>query len=132
MNEFNIGDRVLSNRYGKTGVIEDKLYSNKLDDWMYTIKFDDSDVPFVKPLLSEDLEEICDNKEYGFEVFQAENVMVAVMYEIDGDTKKEIKRYHGHIMHNGILGIAQAASYAMKKIYTEMNGGEFIKREENY
>ena len=128
--EFNIGDRVLSNQYGKTGVIDDKMYSNKRDEWMYTVKFDDSNIPFVKPLPCLDLEPLCDNKQYRFEVFQAENVMVAVMYEIDGDTEREIKRYHGHIMHDGIIGIAQAASYAMKKIYIGMNDGKFVERED--
>lgn len=130
MNEFNIGDRVWADHYRKYGVIEDKLYSNKLDEWMYTVKFDDSKVPFVKPLLREDLEEVVEDKQYRYEVFQAENVMVAVMYEIDGDTEREIKRYHGHIMHEGIIGIAQAASYAMKKIYISMNDGKFVERED--
>lgn len=129
MSKFNIGDRVFSNCYGKYGVIEDKMYSEKMCDFMYTIQFDDSKVPFVKPLQEKDLEPICDNKEYRFEVFQAENVMVAVMYEIDGDTEREIKRYHGHIMHEGIIGIAQAASYAVKKIYIGMNDGKFVERE---
>ena len=84
MKELHIGDRVMSLQFQKCGVIEDKLYSNKEDDWMYIVKFDDSKVPFMKPLFGNDLE-VIDNKEYRFEVFQAENVMVAVMYEIDGD-----------------------------------------------
>ena len=130
MIEFNIGDRVFADRYGKYGVIEDKLYSNKLDDWMYTVKFDDSSIPFIKPLLGSDIGLVQDGKEYRYEVFQAENVMVAVMYEIDGDTEREIKRYHGRIMHDGIIGIAQAASYAMKKIYISMNDGKFVERED--
>lgn len=131
MIEFNIGDRVWADRYGKYGVIEDKLYSNKLDEWMYTVKFDDSKVPFVKPLSREDLEPLEEDKQYRFEVFQAENVMVAVMYEIDGDTEREVKRYHGHIMHDGIIGVVQAASYAMKKIYIGMNDGKFVEWRDN-
>lgn len=130
MSKFNIGDRVFSNCYGKYGVIEDKMYSEKMCDFMYTIQFDDSKAPFVKPLQEKDLEPVQNNKEYRFEVFQAENVMVAVMYEIDGDTEREIKRYHGHIMHEGIIGIAQAASYAVKKIYIGMNDGKFVERED--
>ena len=125
MKELYIGDRVRSLQFQKSGVIDDKLFSNKQDDWMYIVKFDDSLNPFMKPLSGNDLEYI-NSKEYRFEVFQAENVMVAVMYEIDGDTEREVKRYHGHIMHDGIVGIAQAASYAMKKIYIGMNGGKYI------
>ena len=131
MNEFNIGDRVYVDMYGKTAVIDDRMYSDKLCDWKYIVKFDDSNVPYVKPLQGKDLEPIADDKKYRFEVFQADNnVMVAVMYEIDGDTEREIKRYHGHIMHEGLVGITQAASYAMKKIYIGMNDGKFIERED--
>ena len=129
MKEFNIGDRVVSLKHSKSGVVEDKLYSNKLDDWMYTIQFDDSGVPFYKPFQADELEPYGEDKTYRYEVFQADNVMVAVMYEIDGDTKREIHRCHGHIMHDGLIGIAQAASYSMKKIYIGMNGGKYIGLE---
>ncbi len=128
MRELNIGDHVMSHLYQKSGVIEDKLYSNKQDDWMYIVKFDDSNAPFMKPILGEDLESI-NQKEYRYEVFQADNVMVAVMYEIDGDVEREISRGHGHIMHEGVIGVAQAASYALKRIYTGMNGGKYIGEE---
>ena len=132
MKEFNIGDRVWSKQYNKSGVIEDKLYSNKFDDWMYTVQFDDSGVPFIKPLLGYDLELFTENKSYRWEVFQADNnVVTAVMYEVCGDSEKEIARHHGHIMHEGVVGVAQAASYAMKKVYIGMNGGKYIGLEDD-
>ena len=87
MKELYIGDHVMSLQFQKSGVIEDKLFSNKQDDWMYIVKFDDSKTPFMKPLSGNDLEYI-NNKEYRFEVFQADNVMVAVMYEVDGDQER--------------------------------------------
>ena len=131
MKEFNIGDYVWSKQYNKYGVIEDKLYSNKLDDWMYTVQFDDSGVPFIKPLLGDDLEAV-DGKTYRWEVFQADNnVVTAVMYEVCGDSEKEVARQHGHIMHEGLIGVAQAASYAMKKVYIGMNGGKYIGLEDD-
>jgi formylmethanofuran dehydrogenase subunit E len=61
-----------------------------------------------------------------FEIFRADNVMVAVMYEQDGGVEREIDRFHGHIIHEGAIGVAQAASYAMKKLYTNMNGGSML------
>lgn len=132
MKEFNIGDRVWSQQYKKSGVIEDKLYSNKFDDWMYTVQFDDSGVPFIKPLMGDDLELAVENKTYRWEVFQADNnVITAVMYEICGDSEKEVARQHGHVMYEGLIGVAQAASYAMKKIYIGMNGGKYIGLEDD-
>jgi hypothetical protein len=53
----------------------------------------------------------------------ADNVVIAVLYAVVGDTKTEIARGHGHIMHEGVLGIAQASSYALKRIYMDLNGG---------
>lgn len=130
MMEFNIGDRVRSVQYNKDGIVEDKLYSNKNDDWMYTVKFDGQDVPFGRAFSEDELEGISETT-YRYEVFQADNnVMVAVLYEVYGNIEKEIARYHGHIMHGGMLGVAQAASYAMKKIYLNL-GGTLVNRGGN-
>ena len=131
MSEFNIGDRVKSREHKRMAVVMDKLYSNLHDDWMYTVKFDGSSVASTRPMTAEELEPI-EPKTYRWEVFQAgENVMVAVMYEIDGDTETEVARQHCHIMHDGLIGIAQAASYAMKKIYIGMNDGKYIGSEDD-
>lgn len=132
MMEFNIGDRVLCLPHGKEGIIEDKLYSHKLDDWMYTIKFDDSGVPYARPIAGDDLEAVEEEKTYRWEVFQADtNVVTAVMYEVVNGVEREVDRKHGHVIHNGAIGFAQAASYAMKRIYIGMNGGKYIGLEDN-
>lgn len=131
MREFNIGDRVLAIRLNKAGVIEDKLYSHKLDAWMYTIHFDDSGVAYKIPIKGDALEAI-EEKTYRWEVFQADdNVVTAVMYESVGGVEREVDRRHGHIIHSGLIGLAQAASYAMKNIYTGMNGGKYIGSEDD-
>lgn len=129
--KYEIGDRVLVAKHNKTAVVEDVLYSNKADDWMFIIKFDDSPFDFAKPVSADELKPITP-KTYRFEVFQADNnVMTAVMYEIDGDIEREVDRQHGHIIHKGEIGVAQAASYAMKKIYTGMNDGKYIGLEDD-
>ena len=33
-------------------------------------------------------------------------------------------RGHGHIIHEGAMGIAQASAYALKKIWQKMEGGD--------
>lgn len=50
-------------------------------------------------------------------------MVVAKFIETKGDTETELGRGHGHMIHEGALGIAQASSYALKKIFEKMNGG---------
>ena len=63
--------------------------------------------------------------EYKYEMEVSDNVVVAYLYEIVGDTKTLVARGHGHIMHDGAIGIAQAGSYALKRLYMYVNGGSF-------
>lgn len=53
-----------------------------------------------------------------FEVL--DNVVVGAMFETVGNRKTEITRGHGHIIHEGSVGIAQAASYALKKAFENL------------
>lgn len=56
---------------------------------------------------------------YDFEV--AGNVVIARLIDDHGN---ELQRGHGHIIHEGIKGFTQAASYALKKIFEKYNGGQ--------
>ncbi len=125
---FQIGDKVVTVKTNKTAVVEDVLYSNKTDDWMYIVKFDESSFASVRPMGADELKAVA-QKTYRWEVFQAEDVVTAVMYEVNGDIEREVDRQHGHIIHSGAIGLAQAASYAMKKIYIGMNDGKYIGSE---
>jgi hypothetical protein len=60
-----------------------------------------------------------------FKIDIADNVVVAIMMQ----GERQIGRGHGHIIHEGAIGIAQAASYALKMLYTNMNGGSMIGGE---
>lgn len=57
----------------------------------------------------------------GISITRADDVVVAVISDENGG---EITRGHGHIIHDGILGEAQAASYAIKRAYTAMPGAD--------
>ena len=129
MKEFNIGDRVIVQLLEKPAVIEDKLYSNKHDDWLYRVQLEDSDHPYIRPFEGDELDEAPAEQSYRFEVTKADNVVTAVMYAVSGNAEREVSRGHGHVIHAGEVGIAQAASYAMKKCYTAMNGGSYIGTE---
>lgn len=146
-NEFtyNIGDRVIIRSYedtpvesrtkgtarlsGKKGTITDKLYSECFEGFVYVIKFDDFDI-LSKKMWTEDMFYLLiDNPvKYEYEFDYLEDVVVAKLYEVNGETKTEIERGHGHIIHAGAVGIAQAASYALKKIFEKMNGGTLYDR----
>ncbi len=139
--EFNIGERVRVRKYedipeelrnrglgksaGRDGEIVDILWSNAKDTYVYRIHFDECDIPsrtdFVEGTF--DLVFELDKPTYSYEFEFLENLVIARLYELVGDQKYEVARGHGHIFHDGINGIAQAASYALKKIYEELNGG---------
>ena len=63
---------------------------------------------------------------YCHEFEYLDNVVVAIFYEIKGEVKTEIARGHGHIIHEGTIGIAQASSYAVKRIYQKLNGEVYV------
>lgn len=132
--DFNIGERVRVNSFedlpeamknrgvarlcGKDGEIVDKLWSGAKSCYIYRIKFDGystvSSVDFVGKAI--DLISEIDKKAYAYEFDFLDKVVVAYLYEIGEDSKTEIARGHGHIIHEGVIGITQAASYALKKI----------------
>lgn len=131
--EFKIGDRIqikeykdLPNKYqvngfhkmaGKAGVILNALYSEADSEWLYLIDFDDfkrSAKLWASDMLTLQPKEVVT---YCHEFDYLDNVVVARFYRIKGEEKTEIARGHGHIIHEGDLGIAQAASYALKRIY---------------
>ena len=59
---------------------------------------------------------------YRHEFEYLDNVVVAKFIEIDGDgNETELGRGHGHIIHDGASGIAQAASYALKQIWFKLS-----------
>jgi hypothetical protein len=78
-----------------------------------------SSVDFLEDSI--DLISELEKKTYRYEIDVLDNVVVAVLYEVGDDYKTEIARGHGHIIHEGEVGVAQAASYALKKIYQKFS-----------
>lgn len=139
--EFKIGDRVMVREYnsiptdlqskgvaklcGQKGVVIDKLYSESVSEYIYIVQFDGSKTCSTHRWVEAELWALNSTAEYSIEFTYLENLVVARLYEVDDESKTEIGRGHGHIFHDGALGIAQAASYAMKKLYEKMNGGSY-------
>ncbi len=137
--EYNIGERVRIRRYsvkhkgiaknaGNDGEIVDKLWSAARDCMVYRIQFDGMDRFSKTDFVEGTFDRISDLKKkvtYTFEFDYLDTVTVARLYEIDGEgNKTEIAKGHGHLIHDGALGIAQSASYALKRIYQDLNGGK--------
>ena len=136
---FNIGDRVVIKDYedlpeemknnaisritGKAGVIIDKMHSEAKGATIYRVQLDGYDKPSRVDYLEDSLKEEASTT-YAYEFEYAENLVIARFYAVKGDEKKLIARGHGHIFHEGDLGIAQAASYALKKIYQLLQGDD--------
>lgn len=153
MSEFNIGDRVKVKSWeeipetdkckstsgnpslwnsgkskicGKSGVIVDKMYSEAYERFVYRIRFDDSIAPSNYQITADNLKLDEEHPQYTYNIAIEDGVVVAVLYETVGDKTKEVGRGHGHIMHDGVIGVAQAASYALKRIYIDMNEGKLL------
>lgn len=140
MSKFAIGDRVRVRNYddipegykssgtgrmcGEVGTIEDVFSSSAMQCDLYGIQFDNYDIPSKKLWRAEQLEAVDETVTYDFEFEILENLVVARLYEIKEDTKTEIGKGHGHIFHDGAVGIAQASSYALKRLYYKMAGME--------
>lgn len=135
MSEFTIGERVrvkdydaipeeyqsrgLARMCGEVGTIEDVFYSSAQECDLYVIKFDNFEKS--QRLYQEELlEQINESVSYEYKFEYLDNVVVARLYEVTEDSKTEIGMGHGHIFHEGAVGIAQAASYALKKLYYKL------------
>lgn len=118
MGEMSIGCRVRVNSH--EGVIVDKMHSEKSGKTLYEVEFNIYGKKATKMCAEDQLEvveEIIHDIDFKFEV--ADNVVICTAIE-DG---VEIGRGHGHIIHEGRIGVVQASSYALKRLYERMNGG---------
>lgn len=131
MKELAIGNKVGYVHTSAVGVIKDILYSNATDKFIYLVKWDCVGMPTSSQHDAEDLYLIGDG-EYRYDISLHENVVVAVLYEKVGDDEFEVARGHGHVIHDGVLGFTQAASYALKRILLNVNDGELPMRGDNH
>lgn len=144
MNEYNIGQKViikewerlpahLQNRASVGGIcgfeaeIVDKLYSEADHTYTYKLRLTGAKTIPVRLFPAEVLDPVEEKppREYVHEITYLDDVVVAIFYEVDEHgVKTEIARGHGHIIHEGAFGIAQAASYALKKICYSLEEAE--------
>ena len=120
--KFQFGDKVKTQN-GYVGTVEDILVSRRKETFAYVVKFDGH--PEMDALYSENsLEEFVEHVTYGYEIECLENIVLVRLFELRGESKTKIARGHGHIIHEGALGVAQAASYALKRIFFDISNRE--------
>lgn len=119
---YNIGDFVYTVT-GVKAVITDKMYSEKKGCFYYGIMYDD--------MLSEDADLVYhesdlypyeeEKLDYSVDIAIDSGVVICNIYEVNGSSKKHVARGHAHILHNGLIGIAQAVSYSARRAFMSVN-----------
>lgn len=119
--KFKIGDHVKS-RGGYSGEVRDALFSTNAGSWSYEVQ--DDKTGSVGTFKEEYLAPAPKLKDYHMQIQVdiANNVVIATLFEVEDPNMKPIAKGHGHLIHEGELGIAQAASYACKRLYEGLGG----------
>ena len=128
--KFEIGDKVVYSN-GRIGEITDRMYSDGMKKYYYEVEFPDNGSEESGLYEEDDLQKYGDVVEYVHEIEYHENLVVAKLYEIKDGNKKFIAKGHGHIFHDGAYGVAQAASYALKRICEDLGGGTLKSYKNN-
>lgn len=120
---FKIGDKVACPDKGiEQAEVVDVIHSAALCKNYYTLSANGKVIDRRNKFTDENLVAFKDEQiEYEFKIRTEDTVVVVSMFEHhEGDESKFVARGHGHIIHDGALGIAQAASWALKKLYQKL------------
>jgi hypothetical protein len=119
--KFKVGDCVKTNWIGD-GVVTDILYSSTKGKYFYEVTNKDTDDSAM--FAEDELELIPEKKEYSMDIKIdiANNVLIATLYGVANESKGVVAKGHGHLIHQGAFGIAQAASYACRRLFENMGG----------
>ena len=124
--DFNISDKVLETATGIVGTITDRMFSESRGEYLYVIKPDDGGRSFMRE--GGKIEPYNSRIEYKIAAEVADNVVIGIIYEVENGQEYEVCRGHGHIIHEGAEGIAQACSYAFKKAFESIDTGIYFKQ----
>ena len=123
---FVIGEKIRVISTKERGTITDKMYSEGKQTNVYVVKPDDGGRSFMRK--EAELEAVFAEKNYSIDMQIADGVVICVIYEISDNKKTEVCRGHGHIIHEGVEGIAQACSYASRKALQSVDSGIYFKQ----
>ena len=128
--EFKIGDKVRVRDTGVVAEVSDVMLSQKLNAPIFEVS---GEYGPICNFYEDELEPVNDTVQYRFQVNidVADNVVIAVMDEsvnVEADLWNEVARGHGHIIHPGSAGVAQAFSYAAKMVLKDLYTGIYYKQ----
>lgn len=127
MSNFNIGDKVVDINSGVEGRVTDRLYSEARSRFVYVIKPSDGGRSFTRE--DGEIEFAQNNVEYRVDTQIADNVVIGIIYEVRNGIETEVCRGHGHIIHDGAVGIAQACACATKRALYAIDNGIYFKQK---
>lgn len=118
--KFQIGDRVkIPAKQDVIGVVSDIWSSLAQDRTMYEVSLD---INGTKGLYAEDqLEPAPLPISYTWEAHIEDNVAVVAMIATQGEKTWVYSRGHAHILHDGEVGMAQAISYAARRMFEKLD-----------
>lgn len=128
LSKYNIGERVIvkgaknvpDTVIGSEAEIADIMHSEADRAPLYRLRMMKSGKTLNYIFKEEELKPFITRRTYRHELTYLDDVVVAILYDVTDDEKVEVARGHGHIIHEGALGIAQAAGYAMKLIHDKI------------
>lgn len=127
--EYNIGNRVKEKATDVCGTVTDRMFSEQRGEYIYVIKPDDGGRSFMRE--GGKIEPYRAQPQYMVEASITDGVVIGIIYEVENGERYEVCRGHGHIIHEGAEGIAQACSYAFKKAFAEIDTGIYLKQRRN-
>ena len=124
--KFQIGDRVKIPAKAETiGIVTDIWSSMAQDRTMYEVAYESNG---TKGLYAESQLELAPlPTEYTFESKIDGNVAVVAMIAKQGEKTWCYARGHAHILHDGEVGMAQAISYAAKRMFESLDSKQETK-----
>lgn len=117
--KFQIGDRVkIPSKSLTIGIVSDIWTSLAQNNLMYAVDTDNG----VRGLYAEDqLQPAPLPIEYSWEAHIDGNVAVVTMNATQGEKTWVYARGHAHILHDGEVGMAQAISYAARRMFESLD-----------
>ena len=105
-------NKAIGKACGKDGEIVDRLYSEAEGGYIYRVHLEGSRKPSTINFTEEMLELSGGGGDIEVETVIEDNLVIIRMYQ-DG---VEIRHHHAHIFNDGLAGVAQAISYAAKRL----------------
>lgn len=117
--KFQIGDRVkIPSKPLLIGIVSDIWHSLAQDKLMYAVESEGGN----RGLYAEEQLELAPLPiEYTFNATVENNVAVVCMIAKQGEKTWVHARGHAHILHDGAVGMAQAVSYASKRMFESLD-----------